>query len=118
VAFDGVGSMPMARIREVRSVKQAVVDVELARRDRSRAVRDAVADSERHAPFVAEGAQDRLPYRKQWRFCSRVVEGFLPSCAYNFKFPFPHAAVLSQASLAGLRHCNRSAIKSLVLAVN
>ena len=56
MAFDGVGSMPMARIREVRSVKQAVVDVELARRGRSRSLREAVRDSERHAPFAAEGA--------------------------------------------------------------
>ncbi|BDA49083.1 TBC1 domain family member 2A [Coccomyxa sp. Obi] len=55
VAFDGVGSMPMARIREVRSEKQAVVDVELARRGRNKAVRDAVRESDRHAPFAAEG---------------------------------------------------------------
>ncbi|KAK9919170.1 hypothetical protein WJX75_009858 [Coccomyxa subellipsoidea] len=72
VAFDGVGSMPMARIREVRSVKQAVVDVELARRDRSRAVRDAVADSERHAPFVAEGMSS-LADRIKMAYAARLA---------------------------------------------
>ena len=61
VAFDGVGSMPMARIREVRSEKQAVVDVELARRGRNRAVHDAVRDSDRHAPFAAEGTRTDVP---------------------------------------------------------
>jgi hypothetical protein len=56
VAFEGVGSMPMARIREVRSVKQADVDTELARRGRAQLVLEAVNGSERHAPFAGEGA--------------------------------------------------------------
>ena len=51
-----MGSMPMARIREVRVAKQADVDVELARRGRNQAVIHAVNDSERHAPFANEGA--------------------------------------------------------------
>lgn len=55
VAFDGVGSMPMARIENVRVAKQAAVDVELDRRSRNKMVRDAVRDSERHAPYAAEG---------------------------------------------------------------
>lgn len=54
--------MPMARIREVRSEKQAVVDVELARRGRNKAVRDAVRDSDRHAPFAAEGMPPDMPH--------------------------------------------------------
>jgi hypothetical protein len=58
VAFEGVGSMPMARIREVRVDKQAVVDVELQRRSRNKVVMDAVAASERHARHAAaEGAR-------------------------------------------------------------
>lgn len=52
----------MARIREVRSEKQAVVDVELARRGRNKAVRDAVRDSDRHAPFAAEGTLPDRPH--------------------------------------------------------
>lgn len=60
MAFDGVGSMPMARIKDVRVAKQAVVDVELDRRSRSKTVRDAVRDSERHAPYAAEGAHGPL----------------------------------------------------------
>lgn len=68
VAFDGVGSLPMARIREVRSVKQAAVDVELARRGRNKAVHDAVRDSDRHAPYAAEGAMP-LDFRFFQGFC-------------------------------------------------
>ena len=53
--------MPMARIRDVRTAKQADVDVELARRS-SRAngtTTPAAANngsSERHTPHAAEGA--------------------------------------------------------------
>ena len=59
VAFDGVGSMPMARIDTIRVTKQADVDVELAKRSRNKQLREAVSMSERHAAFSSQG--DALP---------------------------------------------------------
>ena len=56
VAFDKVGSMPMARIETIRVTKQADVDVELAKRSRSEQLREAVSMSERHAPHASQGA--------------------------------------------------------------
>ena len=56
VAFDKVGSMPMARIETIRVTKQADVDVELAKRSRSKQLREAVSMSERHAPHASQGA--------------------------------------------------------------
>ena len=55
VAFDKVGSMPMARIETIRVTKQADVDVELAKRSRSKQLREAVSMSERHAPHTSQG---------------------------------------------------------------
>ena len=55
VAFDKVGSMPMARIETIRVTKQADVDVELAKRSRSKQLREAVSMSERHAPHASQG---------------------------------------------------------------
>ena len=56
VAFEKVGSMPMARIETIRVTKQADVDVELAKRSRSKQLREAVSMSERHAPHASHGA--------------------------------------------------------------
>ena len=55
VAFDGVGSMPMARIDTIRVNKQADVESELAKRSRNKQLREAVSMSERHAPFASQG---------------------------------------------------------------
>ena len=63
VAFDGVGSMPMARIDLIRVTKQADVEVELAKRSRNKQLREAVSMSERHAPFSSQGdAHILLPH--------------------------------------------------------
>ena len=47
--------MPMARIETIRVTKQADVDVELAKRSRSKQLREAVSMSERHAPHASQG---------------------------------------------------------------
>ena len=60
VAFDGVGSMPMARIDTIRVTKQAVVEDELAKRSRNKQLREAVSMSERHAPFASQGSALKL----------------------------------------------------------
>ena len=57
VAFDKVGSMPMARIDTIRVTKQADVDVELAKRSHSKQLREAVSMSERHAPHASQGVR-------------------------------------------------------------
>ncbi len=87
VVFDGVGSMPMARIREVRSEKQAVVDVELARRGRNKAVRDAVRDSDRHAPFGAEGTLADTPRSLSHLHIEAIVAAFSTCCQILFLCP-------------------------------
>ena len=56
VAFEKVGSMPMARIETIRVTKQADVDVELAKRSRSKQLREAVSMSKHHAPHASHGA--------------------------------------------------------------
>ena len=61
MAFDGVGSMPMARIETIRVTKQADVDVELAKRSRNKQLREAVSMSERHGPFAAQGGCEIHP---------------------------------------------------------
>ena len=45
--------MPMARIETIRVTKQADVDVELAKRSRSKQLREALSMSERHAPHTS-----------------------------------------------------------------
>ena len=60
VAFDGVGSMPMQRIRDVREVKQAVVDTEMERRERRQELRRSLSvprvSSTDSVPLPSEGA--------------------------------------------------------------
>lgn len=45
VAFDGIGSMPMARIENYRQVKQEAVDFEMKRRNARKNLDHAIKDS-------------------------------------------------------------------------
>lgn len=60
VAFDGVGSMPMQKIRDVRLVKQAIVDTEMQKResrDLERRSREASATGLKAAPVDGESSR-------------------------------------------------------------
>ena len=64
LAFDGVGSMPMQRIRDFRTVKQAVVDSEMQKRENRAQLRKSMSI---HSVSNSKAAP---------------VDGTSPSCLY------------------------------------
>ena len=89
LAFDGVGSMPMQRIRDFRTVKQAVVDSEMQKRENRAQLRKSVSINS-------------SPNSK-----AAPMDGTSPCCFCLSWTPFVpfHTACKDTETARGLAHC-------------